>query len=67
VTTPEIPVDPLRVIAYLKTRLTEEITNSAVLNVALQEAQERERALASALDAMRQAQAPGAADRESPQ
>jgi F0F1-type ATP synthase gamma subunit len=45
----ELRVDPVRVIQSLKQRLTEEIAKSALLEAALAESQERERALGAAL------------------
>jgi hypothetical protein len=45
----ELQVQPVRVINILKQRLTEEISKTALLEAALAESQERERALRAAL------------------
>jgi hypothetical protein len=46
---PDLRVDATRVIAGLKQRLAEEITKVVMLEVALAESQERERAQSAAL------------------
>jgi hypothetical protein len=46
---PELRVEPVRVINILKGRLIEEISKTALLEAALQEAREREQALSIAL------------------